>query len=273
MRRTTNAVLMDLAADLSSRDREITETVGRLRLITAAQLQRLFFTGGENPASDARLARRTLARLVGHGVLGRLERRIGGIRAGAAGHTYYLAAAGQRLAAYWRGEGLQRTRSPYEPTVALVRHTLAIAECYVRAVETDRQGTLRLLSFEAEPDCWRSFTGDSGEQLTLKPDARLALGLNDGEQVHAWLEIDCGTEGRRALERKCRMYLAAYQAGVEPDVFPQVTWIATTTRRAQLITEVCGSLPAEAWQLFAVTTPEHALALLTGTLAQTGGAS
>lgn len=271
MRRTTNAVLVELAAELSPRDREITQTVGRLRLTTAAQLGRLFFTGGENAASDARLTRRALARLVERRVLGRLERRIGGVRAGAAGHTYCLAAAGQRLVAYWRGEGLQRTRSPYEPTVALVRHTLAIAECYVRAVEADRQGTLRLLSFEAEPESWRSFAGSSGESLTLKPDARIALELDDGEQVHAWLEIDCATEGRRALERKCRLYLAAYEAGVEPDVFPQVTWIATTARRAQVITDICGSLPAEAWQLFAVTTPDQALAVLTGTLAQAGG--
>jgi hypothetical protein len=258
--------LVELADELSVRDRQITETVGWLRLLSGAQVERLFFAGGPNPATRARLARRTLARLVSRGVLCRLQRRVGGVRAGAAGHTYYLAAAGQRLVAYWRGEGLGRTRSPYEPTGALVRHTLAVSDAYVRCVESERAGRAALLDFAAEPGCWERYTGRGGELVTLKPDARVILGLDGGgEESHAWLEIDCSTEGRRALERKCRAYLAAYHAGIDREVFPQVVWLPLTARRADLLAEVCAGLPAEAWKLFTVTTPERLLDLLTGT--------
>jgi Replication-relaxation len=270
IRRAAAARLLALAGELSARDREITEAVGRLRLLSGEQVRRLYFTGSENRATSARLARRALARLTERGVLGRLERRIGGVRAGAAGHVYYLAAAGQRLVAYWQGEGLQRTRSPYEPTAGLVRHTLAISECFVQAVELGRDSTVTLRAFDAEPATWRSFIDTHGRRLTLKPDARLVLDLGGGETAHAWLEVDCATEGHRALERKCRIYIEAYHAGIEPEVYPQVVWVTTTARRAEMITEVCASLPAEAWKLFAVTTPERLIDLLTG---ENGGRS
>ena len=265
MRRATRARLVELADELSVRDRHIIETVGRLKLLSGAQIERLYFADGPNPATRARLARRALARLVDRGVLGRLQRRVGGVRAGAAGHTYYLSAAGQRLVAYWQGEGLRRTRSPYEPTGALVRHTLAISDAMVRCVEGERAGRAALLDFTAEPDCWERYTGRAGEPVTLKPDARVILGLDGGsEESHAWLEIDCSTEGRRALERKCRTYLAAYNAGIDREVFPQVVWMPLTARRAELLVEICASLPAEAWKLFTVTTPDRLLDVLTG---------
>jgi hypothetical protein len=257
---------VELADELSARDRQIIETVGRLKLLSGSQAERLFFADGENRGTRARLARRALARLAGRGVLGRLHRRVGGVRAGAAGHTYYLAAAGQRLLAYWQGEGLRRTRSPYEPTGALVRHMLAVSDAYVRCVESERAGVAVLLEFVAEPDCWERYTGRTGEPVTLKPDARVILGLDNGaEESHAWLEIDCSTEGRRALERKCRAYLAAYHASISREVFPRVVWVPLTMRRAEQLVEVCASLPAEAWKLFTVTTPDRLIDVLTGT--------
>jgi hypothetical protein len=260
----TSVRLLELADALSPRDRQISERVGRLKLLSGAQIERLFFTGSPNPATRARLARRALSRLTERGVLGRLERRIGGVRAGAAGHIYYLAAGGQRLVAYWQGEGLRRTRSPYEPTGALVRHTLAVAECYALAVERERSGSVTLLDFAAEPECWERYNARSGARLTLKPDARLVLGLGGGtEESHAFLEIDCSTEGRRALARKCHAYHDAYRAGIGREVFPQVVWVATTTRRAGLIAEVCAELPLHARKLFVVTTPERLIDLLT----------
>jgi hypothetical protein len=263
--------LVELADELSIRDRQIIETIGRLKLLSGSQVERLYFADGPTPETRARLARRSLARLARRGVLGRLQRRVGGVRAGAAGHTYYVAAAGQRLLAYWQGEGLGRTRSPYEPTGGLVRHTLAVSDAYVRCVESARAGagTLVLLDFTAEPDCWERYIGLAGEPVMLKPDARVIFGLHDHdgdslEEVHAWLEVDCSTEGRRALERKCRTYLAAYHAGIDREVFPRIVWVPMTTRRAELLAEVCASLPAEAWKLFAVATPDRLLDVLVG---------
>jgi hypothetical protein len=261
MKRLTSTRLLALAGELSERERAITEAVVRLRLLSGKQAERLFFAEVESPASRARLARRTLARLVGLGVLARLERRIGGVHAGAAGHVYY-AAAGQRLLSYWRGEGLGRSRSAYEPTGMFVRHTLAISESYVRLVEANRAGALRLLEFQAEPTAWRQFTGPSGRLVTLKPDAFVRLGVDQDSELHAFLEIDCGSEGRAALTRKCHAYVAAWRSGMAAEVFPRVVWLTTTERRAELLTAVCASMPAEAWKLFVVTTPPDALRAL-----------
>lgn len=258
--------LVELAAALSSRERAITETVARLRLVSAPQLERLYFDAIPNPQSRGRLARRTLRRLVERGVLGRLARRIGGVRAGAAGHVYFVTSAGQRLAAYWQGEGLRRPRGSYEPSRAFVRHTLGISEVYVRLSEADRAGALELLAFEREPR--RSFVGPGGARLTLRPDAYVRLGVSREEEERVYLEVDCATEGRMALARKCRLYVAAWRAGVEP-VFPRVVWLTLTEQRAELLGEVCATLPADSQKLFAVTTPERAREVLTGH----GGAS
>lgn len=270
MIRLSAARLVELAGELSGRDRAITETTARLRLVSCKQLEQLFFAEVQRPSSRARLARRTLARLVERGVLGRLERRIGGVRAGAAGYVYFAAPAGQRLVAYWRGQGLRRPRARYEPTRAFVRHAIGVSDCYVRLVAADREGVVELLAFESEPT--RTFVGPGGTRSVLRPDAfvRLGLGVDGATELHAFLEIDCGTEGRQALARKCRAYVAAWRSGIAP-VFPQVLWITTTERRAELLSEVCATMPAEAWKLFVVTTPERALEVLTGILPASGG--
>jgi hypothetical protein len=262
--------LMELAGELSKRERTITETVARLRLVSGTQLERLFFASTTNPASRARLTRRALARLVELELLGRLERRVGGVRAGAAGHVYYTTSGGQRLVAYWQGEGLNRPRSRYEPTASFVRHTLGISESYVQLVEADRAGVMELLEFQSEPTAWRTFIGLGGTRLMLKPDAFARLGVSAEEEERVYLEIDCGTEGRAALARKCRAYLMAWQAGTGGEVFPRVVWITTTERRVSLLTGVCASMPAEAWKLFVVTTPEQALTVLAGEREEAG---
>jgi hypothetical protein len=270
--RLSAARLVELGGELSERDRAITETTARLRLVSGKQLERLFFAEVQRPPSRARLARRTCARLVERGVLGRLERRIGGVRAGAAGYVYFAALAGQRLVAYWQGAGLRRPRARHEPSLAFVRHAICVSECYVQLASADREGVVELLAFETEPA--RTFVGPGGARSVLRPDAfvRLGLGVDGATELHAFLEIDCDTEGRQALARKCRAFVAAWRSGIAP-VFPQVAWITTTERRVELLSEVCASMPAEAWKLFVVTTPESALDVLTGRLPVIGGAA
>jgi hypothetical protein len=271
--RLSAARLVQLAGELSERDQAITETAARLRLVSLKQLESLHFAEVQRPSSRARLARRTCARLVERGVLGRLERRIGGVRAGAAGYVYFAAPAGQRLVAYWWGEGLRRPRARYEPTRAFVRHAIGVSECYVRLVAASREGTVELLAFESEPA--RAFVGPGGARSVLRPDAfaRLGLGVDGATELHAFLEIDCGTEGRQALARKCRAYVAAWRSGMAAEVFPRVLWIATTERRVELLREVCASMPVEAWKLFVVTTQTRALDVLTNSLPTSGAMS
>ena len=67
--------------------------------------------------------------------------------------------------------------------------------------------------------------------MIMKPDAFVRRVVSAEEEARFYLEIDCGTEGRAALTRKCRAYLMAWQAGAGGEVFPRVVWIATTERR------------------------------------------
>jgi hypothetical protein len=263
VRRLSTQGLTELSKRLSARDRSIIETTLRLRLLSGKQLERLFFFAVERPASRARLTRRALARLSDLDLLGRLERRIGGVRAGAAGYVYYPAPLSQRLIALWHGKGLRRIHDRYEPSRSFARHTLAVSECYVRLVEADRAGMVELLGFEREP-VW-SFTDAAGQRAVLRPDAFLRLGLDQATELHAFLEIDCGSEGHQALTRKCRTYVAAWRAGISQTVFPKVVWIATSQRRLEVLTEICAAMPAESWRLFIVSTPECALPVLIGT--------
>lgn len=266
MTRLSRKGLLLLADDLSARDRQIIELVGRFGVVSGKQVERLFFAAGSDAASNARLARRSLARLTEYRILIRLERRIGGVRAGSAGSVYRLDAAGDRLVRLWRGEG-GRGRTAREPGRLFVRHGLAITETYARLREAERDGALELLAFEAEPSSWRPFAGAGGRQV-LKPDAFARLGLGEYEDRY-FIEIDCGSEGRGALAAKCRTYLAYFHAGVEQaahGVFPRIVWITTTEQRVALIVDVCASLPAASWPLFAVTTPERAKHLFLGTL-------
>jgi hypothetical protein len=266
MSRTSAGALISLAESMSPREREIVEAIAQLRLVAGSQLERLCFSEIVKSASRARVARRVLAGLVEARLLFRLRRRIGGVRAGSAGYVYGLGSVGKRLVSYWHGEGLQRVRAPHEPEAIAVRHTLGVAEHYVGLVEAQRQGRCDLLTFEGEPACWRSYIGLGGQSLTLKPDAFVRLGVGEFEE-RAFLEVDCGSEGRGALLRKCQRYVDYFNAGTEQanhGVFPRVVWSTTTQARVGLLSDVCASLPAEYWRLFGVGTPERALLLLSG---------
>ena len=277
MSRLTHSGLVRLADRLPSIERQILETVERLRLLRADQVRRLFFSEIESEAGGARLCRRALARLVDEGLLRRLERRVGGTRAGSNGHLYAATAPGKRLLAYWSGAGIASNRGAHEPGSAFASHTLAIADLYVSLVEAGRSGALELLDFETEPVCWRAYTTALGAQATLKPDALVRLAHGDYEYV-SFVEIDCGTERRGALLRKAHAFLAYFRTGreqVETGVFPRVVWIASQTTRAQYLAAIFAGLPAEAQQLFAVGGTEEAIALLTGSerqLTSSGGA-
>jgi hypothetical protein len=81
-----------LATTLSQRDHDILHTLQVVRVATGAQLGRLHFVD----VTD-RDRRHVLHHLVAKRLLARLDRQIGGARAGSAGFVYSLDIAGQRL--------------------------------------------------------------------------------------------------------------------------------------------------------------------------------
>jgi hypothetical protein len=277
MTRLSRSQLPARAARLNQREQAILATVERLRLLRADHVRRLFFDDISSDAGSARLSRRSLATLVEDGLLSRLERRVGGARAGSSGHVYTITAAGRRLNAYRRGTGTPSNRGVHEPGQPFVAHTLAIADLYLALVEAERAGTLELLGFESEPTCWRTFTGPVGATQTLKPDAYLRVGADEYEYA-SLVEVDCGTEGRSALVRKAHVYLSYWRSGreqaAERGLFPKVVWIAAADSRARFLGELLDALPDDGKQLFAATTTAEAIGVLSGTAAAStyGGA-
>ena len=258
-RRVGHRQLEQLAGLLSERDRAILESSRSFRLMTVDQIRRIHFADHASLASSARVTRRVLARLTGYGLLARLDRRIGGIRAGSAGHVYTLAPLGHRLL----GTATRKRRT--EPTFGFVRHTLATTELATQLIEANAQGAIELLDLEPEPQAWRTHRVGLAE-VTLKPD--LYVRLNSGEYEFSWfIEIDCDTESSPTIQRKCHAYVDYRTTGVEQDarqVFPRVLWVAPDDKRAAQLEEAIGSdrqLPAA---MFDVTTSSTALERLTG---------
>jgi len=258
--------LAALAQTLSERDRDILQDVVRLRFVTAGHLARLHFTAISQPLTRIRRVQRTLARLVAHGLLLRLQRRVGGVRAGSASFTYAPSAEAIRLVGFLAGDGIPSARATHEPGTSFVDHTVAASEAYVQLVEAERTGRLELLQHQAEPDCWRYFLGPLGDAVRLRPDAFVALGIGPLEQ-RSFVEIDRGSEGSAALRRKLRTYADYWRSGAEQHqhgTFPRVIWQVEHPRRGAVLRRLVTELGEETQPLFVVTNPAGLLAALCG---------
>jgi hypothetical protein len=258
----TAARALELSHQLSSRDLAITQTVCSLRCVSGSQLQRIHVPGG-TPLGRVRTARRLLRRLVELDVLARLNRRVGGpLGPGSDDYTYVLGLGGQRLARArgWLPPG--RGRRPAEIGLSFLAHRLAVTELHTRVIVGAQEGRYEIEALTPEPGCWRTYVGSGGVHLQLKPDSYARLATAD--LLHAnFIEADLATESAPTIERKMRAYYAYYLTGQESDPFPRVIFIVPSAVRAELLTEVAGRLPAEAWQLFRITTFDRVLEAVT----------
>jgi hypothetical protein len=198
-----------LVSRLSPRDHAIVITVERLKQLSTAQVQRLFFADGSVVSQGAR-TRRALARLHRWGVLGRIDRAVGGHNGGSDGYVYTSPQS--------------RSRMPN-------MHTLDISEIYTRLVEMHRQGVVTVLSFDPEPYC-HVFLGN----FQYKPDGRIHLRTPSGEFLW-FLELDRGSEWRTQLGDKMRRAHSAYNRWPEK-TFPRVLWVVQDSQRADYIKSI-----------------------------------
>lgn len=246
---------------LSGRDKAILRQVAELRLMSARQIQVIHFPDSEheNELAATRARQRALARLVSERLLIRLERRIGGVRAGSAGLVLALGEVGQRVLVL---EGPRR-RS-HEPGPRFVDHTLAVAQLVVDVSVAARRGVLDLLDCQAEPTSWREFPGLGGRRW-LRPDMFLALGVGAYE-LRWFIEVDRASESLPVIRRKCRLYADYYQSGIEQagrgGVFPRVCWIVPDGERAERLREAIAQDRHLPERLFVVTTNEQAMTTL-----------
>jgi hypothetical protein len=254
----TRATLKDLKRRMSVRQLVILGDVSRLGVISGGQLQRLHYAASEASRRQARL---DLAEMVRWQVLERLRRTVGGERAGSKGYVYSMGVAGQKLV----NPGRTRYRHPWTPGASHLQHALTVSELYVGLRKFETGPDRALVSFDAEPICWRPFTGPGGGRVTLKPDAFALLHLGHFEDRY-FVEIDCGTEAGPRISEKAKTYIRYFKSGKEQartEIFPYVLWVTPTERRAAFLVETLASLEAEHWKLFLVTTSDRAAGLMT----------
>ncbi|MGH9917351.1 MAG: replication-relaxation family protein, partial [Nitrososphaerales archaeon] len=245
----TKARLTSINGALTAQDRSILADVANLNLVSGQQLQRLHYAASEAGRRNARL---DLTRLTDLQVLTRLERVIGGQRAGSAGYIYALGVAGQRLI---RAD-TRRYRRPWTPFPNHLRHAMAVSELYVDLRQRESRQGWQLVSFDAEPRCWRGFYGPGGSRLTLKPDA-FFVGESDDFVDRLFVEMDCSTEALPRIVDKAKVYVRYWQSGreqAETGVFPWVLWVVPNDQRLRQLVNGLSRLPAENRQLFAVAT-------------------
>ena len=223
--------LETLRDDLSGRDIAIVRQIADLRLMSGAHVEAIHFSTNDHATASAaaRAARRVLERLARNGLIVRLDRRIGGIRAGSTAFVYALGPVGHRLLAE---TAIARPRLR-EPSLPFADHTLAITQLVVDMTVAARRGELEVLGLQTEPWCWRRFTASLGGEGILRPDLFTLIGQGDFE--YRWfVEVDRGTEHLPTLIRKCRAYDAYYRSGIEQathGVFPRVAWLVTSAKR------------------------------------------
>jgi hypothetical protein len=250
-----------LRRDLGDRELAIIDQVADLRLMSTPQIEAIYFSADEHGSalSAARTGRRVLAGLTAKRVLGRLERRIGGLHGGSASWIYAIGPVGHRLL-----DGTSARPRFREPSALFVDHTLAISQLVTDLRVLEQGGDVEVLQLETEPRCWRDI--GNGREQKLKPD--LYVLLASGELEHSWfVEIDRATAHLPALRRKCLLFQSYYQSGREQaqrGVFPRVCWVVPDTERATRIKAMINDDGGLTRALFTVVTNDAATALLSG---------
>lgn len=259
---TGHRQLQRVSHELSQRDWQVLQAVDAHRFLRTQHVERLKFHDHTSALSGARTARRVLRRLASLGLLQHLDRRVGGIRAGSAGYVWQLSAAGHRLL---RGVDHEPTYRSREPSLRLLDHYLAIAECRLALIEAGREHALDVVKVELEPDSWRRYLGSGGEPRLLRPDLYVVTADGDYED-HWFVEVDLGSEHPPTVVRKCQAYLNYQRSGREQadlGLFPRVVWQVANPARAERLQTAFSSARLEP-SLFRITTPERLVSTLAG---------
>lgn len=242
-----------LERTLTSRERAIIDVLDRLRVATTEQLRRICFSD-LTPRSAARQAPALLASLAARQVVVKLERQVGGVRAGSKAAVWSLDAIGQRLASACGPAGGSHRRRPWTPSLAFLAHRLAVSEVYANLAEAEQAGAVEVLDFDAEPVSWRRYVSAHGGTAFVKPDAFTRVGVGEVERA-AFLEIDRATEARSTLAVKLRAYRQYWETGREQErrgYFPRVVFAVPDEDRKALLVDLFAGQPEDTWPLWQV---------------------
>lgn len=235
--------LIRLADQLTVRDRAVLGFLNDFRFATARQLARLHANDFAGSRSAIRQTNRQLTKLESYGLARRLQRRVGGVRAGSASGVWTLTTAGCKLAQgrpeATRSDQVRRSRA-VEPSLSFLDHTLAVTELRVLLAELEQEGALASVTVVPEPSCWRRCVNAAGQPVWLKPDLAVLAITTDGFEDHWFCELDRATENPARIGAKCRQYQDYHSSGREQadtGVFPAVLWITPDVKRRDQLAE------------------------------------
>nr|WP_325239683.1 replication-relaxation family protein [uncultured Oscillibacter sp.] len=262
-RRLSRQQLEEAATRLSDRDRVILTAAQRYRYLLTGQIQRLYFADAATPSAALRAASRTLKKLLAMGLIGHLDRRIGGVRAGSGGFVWHLTHAGERLLRL-RKQSASPMRPYTEPSPYFLAHTLAVADIAIQLTELCReQFGVKLTALQPEPECWRSYS-EYGTITALKPDL-FAVTVSGQYEDRWFIEVDLDTESPAKITAKSEKYHKYYRTGLEQEetgVFPLTVWIVPSRERKEKLTAYIREAFNKQPKLFAVITQDELRGLI-----------
>jgi hypothetical protein len=260
--RVSAKALTDMQRMMSDQDRALLLFVQAVRVATTSQLRRAMPVGAADVESAARIARRRLQRLGEWRILDRLPTRAAGGRGGGSdSYVWFVGPAGRRLLARMGFTG-KRLGTPSERFLC---HALGVTETVLRLREANSSGELELLSWEAEPACWRSFLSYGGGRIVLKPDLAVRIGAGAVYETRYLVEYDCATEAAGSLTAKLKRHAAYRSSGTEIADHggdPKVLWLMPDDKRCEQLRRLIAGLAEHDRDIFEVTTHEDGLDLL-----------
>lgn len=252
----------------NERDHHILASVSEFSFMTTEHLCELHFVGHTNHAAAHRACTRVLERLRQLRVIRRLDQRRGGLGGGSGQYVWMTDTAGDRLFRRLLDDETRPRRKPFIPSRMFLDHTLAVSEAFVSLVRASRRWEFELLKAEAEPANWRSFAGQLGAARVLKPDLYVVTAEAAGDfEDHWFIEIDRGTEWRKALMRKVRLYEEYRRSGAEKrrsGVSPRVLWLMSDLRRVELLRSAIDRDPQVKSKAFIVDETSHLVDAIRG---------
>lgn len=215
--------------ELSDRDRQVVAAVSRLSQLSTLHIKALIFPHVNRISMD-----RSIKRLRGDKLLKKVGVRAAGMKGGTPPSVYILGPKG-----WW----YMKRQGDY-PSVAAVReHTLHVADLFVRLVELDRAGTIKLLPETAPEHVVGSMRVDLYVVLHVPA---------SGEEGAYYVEMQ---EHARAdlIKAKLQAHWSAFQA-FTGDFYPEVAFVARDDYIKYRITRL---IPAHMRRLFNVYTADE----------------
>ena len=250
--RVSKRRLLEIDSRLGERDRELLGVVQQYRYLMTGQIQRLVFTEAANSSAGLRATNRNLKKLYEFGLINRLSRRIGGVRAGSSSLIWYLTHAGERLLRLSNNE-THPIRRFFEPSPHYLAHSLAVAETAIQLMEICRKNGPQITALQLEPECWRAYSS-AGVSCSLKPDL-YAVTVTEEYEDRYFIEVDLDTESPAKIIETCQKYHTYYRSGLEQEaseMFPLTVWIVpSAARKEKLIRHLKEAFDKQA-RLFAV---------------------